>query len=113
MIKTIEQLLASHCRGANVAAMNRADVAAQLAALDQWAFDAGALKKIYRFSNYYETLAFVNAVAYMVHRGRPSSGLAGWLRSLRSPLQHTLGQRHFRKRLHLCRQGRCHLLAAA
>ena len=68
MIKTVEQLLASRCRGANVAAMNSAEVAAQLTALDQWAFDAGALKKIYRFSNYYETLAFVNAVAYMVHQ---------------------------------------------
>ena len=68
MIKTVEQLLASRCRGANVAAMNSAEVAAQLTALDQWAFDAGALKKIYHFKNYYETLAFVNAVAYMVHQ---------------------------------------------
>ena len=68
MIKTVEQLLASSCSGANVAAMTSAEVTAQLTALDQWAFDAGALKKIYRFRNYYETLAFVNAVAYMVHR---------------------------------------------
>lgn len=68
VIKTLEQLRASHCCGANVAAMNSAEVTAQLAALDQWAFDAGALRKIYRFKNYYETLAFVNAVAYMVHQ---------------------------------------------
>ena len=68
MIKTVEQLLATHCRAAGVAAMNSAEVNAQLKALDQWAFDAGALRKTYRFKNYYETLAFVNAVAYMVHQ---------------------------------------------
>ena len=68
MIKTIEQLLASHCRGGNVSAMSSAEVVAQLTALAQWAFDAGALKRVFRFKNYYETLAFVNAVAYMVHQ---------------------------------------------
>lgn len=67
MIKTAEQLLASHCK-ASVSAMSSAEVTAQLAALDQWAVDAGALRKIYRFKNYYQTLAFVNAVAFMVHR---------------------------------------------
>ena len=68
VIKTREQLLASHCKAAGVAAMNSAQVSVQLATLDQWAFDAGTLRKIYRFKNYYETLAFVNAVAYMVHQ---------------------------------------------
>lgn len=68
MIKTVEQLLASRCSGVSVKAMSNAEVAAQLTALDQWLFDAGALKKTYRFRNYYETLAFVNAVAYMVHQ---------------------------------------------
>lgn len=48
--------------------MSDADVTAQLKVLDQWAFDGGALKKTYRFENYYETLAFVNALAFMVHR---------------------------------------------
>lgn len=68
MIKTVEQLLASHCRGVNIDAMSNAEVAAQLTAIDQWTFDAGVLKRLYRFKNYYETLAFVNAVAYMVHQ---------------------------------------------
>ncbi len=48
--------------------MSTAEVIAQLAALDQWTLDAGALTKSYRFKNYYETLAFVNALAYIVHR---------------------------------------------
>jgi len=68
VIKSVEQLLASRCLGDNVTAMNGAEITAQLTALDGWTLDAGALKKIYRFRNYYETLAFVNAVAYMVHQ---------------------------------------------
>ena len=67
MIKTVRQLLATRCR-ADVTAMTVAEISAQLSALDGWVSDAGALKKIYRFRNYYETLAFVNAVAYVVHQ---------------------------------------------
>ena len=48
--------------------MNAGDAAAQLKVLDQWTLDGVVLKKVYRFNNYYETLAFVNALAYMVHR---------------------------------------------
>lgn len=67
-MKTVEQLRASHCREIKGAAMSQADVAAQLKALDRWTLSAGALTKIYRFNNYYETIAFVNALAFMVHR---------------------------------------------
>jgi len=67
-MKTIEQLLASHCREVKGNAMDDDAVDAQLKVLDQWTVDGGALKKVYRFKNYYETLAFVNAIAYMVHR---------------------------------------------
>jgi 4a-hydroxytetrahydrobiopterin dehydratase len=67
-MKTVEQLLGSHCREVKGDAMNAGDAAAQLKVLDQWTVDGVALKKVYRFKNYYETLAFVNALAYMVHR---------------------------------------------
>ena len=67
-MKTLEQLLASHCREVTGEAMSHADVAAQLEVLDQWAFDNEALSKAYRFKNYYETVAFVNALATIVHR---------------------------------------------
>ena len=67
-MKTVEQLLALHCREVTGDAMNAGDAAAQLKVLDQWTVDGIALKKVYRFKNYYETLAFVNALAYMVHR---------------------------------------------
>ena len=65
-MKTLEQLLASHCREVTGEAMSHADVAAQLEVLDQWAFDNEALSKAYRFKNYYETVAFVNALATIV-----------------------------------------------
>jgi 4a-hydroxytetrahydrobiopterin dehydratase len=67
-MKTVEQLLALHCREVKGDAMNAGDAAAQLKVLDQWTVDGVALKKVYHFNNYYETLAFVNALAYMVHR---------------------------------------------
>jgi 4a-hydroxytetrahydrobiopterin dehydratase len=67
-MKTVEQLLALHCREVKGDAMNARDAAAQLKVLDQWTVDGVGLKKVYRFKNYYETLAFVNALAYMVHQ---------------------------------------------
>ena len=67
-MKTVEQLLAAHCRVTGATAMTNAEITSQLTALDGWVSDAGAMKKIYRFRNYYETVAFVNAVAYMVHQ---------------------------------------------
>jgi 4a-hydroxytetrahydrobiopterin dehydratase len=67
-MKSFEQLLTSHCREIGGAAMSEADVRAQLSVLDQWVVDGDALKKTYRFKDYYETLAFVNALAYIVHR---------------------------------------------
>lgn len=67
-MKTLEQLLASHCREVKGSPMSSAQVAAQLQVLDQWTLDGGALARTYRFKNYYQTMAFVNALAYIVHR---------------------------------------------
>ena len=67
-MKTLEQLLESHCREVKGSAMNAAQIAAQLTVLDQWTLDGDALARTYRFRNYYGTLAFVNALAYIVHR---------------------------------------------
>ena len=36
--------------------------------LDGWTLDAGAITKSYSFKNYYQTLAFVNATAWISHR---------------------------------------------
>ena len=67
-MKSLEQLLSSHCHEMKGPAMSDPDVRAQLSVLNEWVIDDGALAKTYRFNNYYETLAFVNALAYVVHR---------------------------------------------
>mgnify|MGYP000644397331 CR=1 FL=1 len=36
--------------------------------LNGWVVEEGKLVKLHRFANYYETLAFVNALAWIAHR---------------------------------------------
>jgi len=40
----------------------------QLALLSPWILEDGAIERAYAFSNYYETIAFVNALAWLIHR---------------------------------------------
>ncbi len=66
---TLEQLLSGHCRPLEGgAALSAAAVAAQLKLLPDWALSEGAICRTYRFNDYYQTIAFVNALAFMVHR---------------------------------------------
>ena len=39
-----------------------------LAALGGWSLTDNRIEKSFRFTNYYETMAFVNAIAYVAHR---------------------------------------------
>ena len=48
-------------------ALTDAEIADHLAALDGWALQEGKIVKTFGFRNYYETLAFVNAIAYVIH----------------------------------------------
>ncbi|MGK5081137.1 4a-hydroxytetrahydrobiopterin dehydratase [Janthinobacterium sp. HLX7-2] len=48
-------------------AINDADLGAWLALLPQWTLQNGKLCRDFGFKNYYQTLAFVNALAYMTH----------------------------------------------
>ena len=64
-----EALLAAHCTPLESdARMDDAAIAAQLQMLEGWTFADGSLRKTYRFEDYYRTLAFVNAMAWMIHR---------------------------------------------
>lgn len=59
-------LLALHCAPAKHAL--DAEQARQLAALlPAWRLENGKLCRNFGFANYYETLAFVNALAYVTH----------------------------------------------
>ncbi len=48
-------------------AMDAASLPAYLAATPGWAQDGARIVKTFQFKNYYETLAFINAIAYVVH----------------------------------------------
>ena len=52
-------------------ALTATEIEAQLARLDGWAVHGSgadvAIEKTYRFANYYQTMAFVNAVAFIAH----------------------------------------------
>jgi len=48
--------------------LNDQEIATRLAVLDNWTREGNAIVKRYAFANYHETLAFVNAVAWIAHR---------------------------------------------
>lgn len=53
-------------------ALSPTEIVTQLAQLSGWSLDGDgnqvAIYKTYTFSNYYETIAFVNAIAYVAHQ---------------------------------------------
>ena len=68
-MRTAAELLAAHCRPLQgPTAMSAGEVGAQLAALPHWHLADGAICRTFRFADYFETIAFVNALAWMVHR---------------------------------------------
>ncbi len=55
------------CQG-SVDALKPAEVENLLGQLSGWALAEGAITKTYSFKNHYQTLAFVNAAAWISHR---------------------------------------------
>jgi 4a-hydroxytetrahydrobiopterin dehydratase len=66
-MQTVEQLRAARCRPRTTGAMSDAEVAAQLRALPAWSIERGAIARAFRFPDFLETIAFVNAVAWVAH----------------------------------------------
>ncbi|MDM5177181.1 4a-hydroxytetrahydrobiopterin dehydratase [Massilia sp. DJPM01] len=54
------------CR-ANAAALDAGAIAALLAQVPGWAVIDGKLERSFTFKNYYDTMAFVNALAWISH----------------------------------------------
>lgn len=48
--------------------MGVTEIHAQLAELPGWSLHEGALERSFAFRDFYETIAFVNALAWAVHR---------------------------------------------
>jgi len=55
------------CEG-GVAPYGAEEARAMLAQLKGWILEDGKLVKLYPFGNYYQTMAFVNALAWVSHR---------------------------------------------
>jgi len=55
------------CEG-GVAAYAEAQARAELKGLKGWVLENGKLVKLYPFGNYHQTMAFVNALAWVSHR---------------------------------------------
>ena len=49
-------------------ALNPGAIASMLKSLPGWQQQSGEIRKTYAFKNYYETMAFVNALAFISHR---------------------------------------------
>lgn len=60
-------LLNQHC-AANAAALDAAAIDALLPQVPGWAIIDGKLQSSFSFRNYYETMAFVNALAWVSHQ---------------------------------------------
>lgn len=55
-------------RAARDAALGAGEVAQLMPSLQGWAVEGGAIAKTFRFRDYHETMAFVNALAWIAHR---------------------------------------------
>jgi 4a-hydroxytetrahydrobiopterin dehydratase len=60
-------LAAMHCR-AGAPRLGADELAAHAVGLPGWTIAGGALSKSFAFADYHETLAFVNALAWIAHR---------------------------------------------
>ena len=66
-VVTLAALAAQSCR-AGAPLLASAELAPRLAVLAGWAHADGKLRKTFRLPDYYRTISFVNAIAWMANR---------------------------------------------
>lgn len=62
----LKELLSRKCKHTEQA-LTDAEIGAYLNAVPDWKSDGKRITKTYQFKNYYETIAFINAIAYVIH----------------------------------------------
>ena len=63
------QLLTRKCRAiSDEPAYSAGETLAQLSAIPGWALQGKALERCFAFRDFYDTMAFVNALAWLIHR---------------------------------------------
>ena len=67
---TVSDLARKHCTpcDGSTPPLSEAEATNRLAQLQGWSIDNGFVTKTFRFKNYHETMAFVNASAWISHR---------------------------------------------
>jgi len=79
------------CEG-GVSPLEPANVSALLKGLPGWALDNGTISKTWQFKNYFETMAFVNATAWVSHReDHHPDILVGYNQAKVSYITHAIG----------------------
>jgi 4a-hydroxytetrahydrobiopterin dehydratase len=70
MAKTATDLASGRCKPCEggVAPLREQEVKNLLKQLDGWDYGDNRIAKVYQFKNYYQTMAFVNAAAWISHR---------------------------------------------
>jgi len=70
MTDVVQELRRSRCTPCEggMAPLTNEQMQPMLKGLTGWAIEHGTMTKTYRFKNYYETMAFVNATAWISHR---------------------------------------------
>jgi 4a-hydroxytetrahydrobiopterin dehydratase len=70
MSETVVELTRSKCKPCEggVAPLTPAQIGEYLQKVDGWVYADGVISKTYAFADYYETMAFVNATAWISHR---------------------------------------------
>ena len=68
MIKSYAELFAAHCRPLDGDALTDDAVRSQLVELPEWEFDGKRIVRYLKFADYRDTIAFVNALAWVIHR---------------------------------------------
>jgi 4a-hydroxytetrahydrobiopterin dehydratase len=92
--QVLHELRRSRCapceRGS--APLAEGEIRTLLAALDGWTVEQGRLARTFRFANYHETMAFVNASAWISHREDHHPDLAvGYNQCTVSYVTHSIG----------------------
>ena len=65
---TLDQLLLNHCQALEGRPLAAAEVQKQLGVLPEWRHENGSIQRTYVFRDYFDTIAFVNALAWIAHR---------------------------------------------
>jgi len=67
IVQELRRSKCAPCEG-DVAPLTQTQIQPMLMGLQGWALENGMLTRTYRFKNYHETIAFVNASAWISHR---------------------------------------------